>query len=61
MTRHVYQQVSNAAQSLTKYRFIVHEKPVFMMLVGESGVALDSPSYLCTPRKIHDKSITPKD
>ncbi len=43
------------AESVEMYRFIEHDKPVLMVPVEESGVAVDTPADLYKARQIHDK------
>ena len=37
------------------YRFVEHDKPVLMVPVKESGVAVDTPADLYKARQIYDK------
>jgi 3-deoxy-manno-octulosonate cytidylyltransferase (CMP-KDO synthetase) len=43
------------AESVEMYRFVEHDKPVLMVPVEESGVAVDTPADLYKARQIHDK------
>jgi len=42
------------AESVEMYRFVEHDKPVLMVPVEESGVAVDTPADLYKARQIHD-------
>lgn len=44
-----------AAESVEMYRFVEHDKPVLMVRVAESGVAVDTPADLFKARQIYDK------
>jgi len=44
-----------AAESVEMYRFIEHDRPVLMVRVEESGVAVDTPADLYKARMIFDK------
>jgi 3-deoxy-manno-octulosonate cytidylyltransferase (CMP-KDO synthetase) len=48
-----------AAESVEMYRFVEHDKPVLMVRVEESGVAVDTPSDLYKARRIYEKSHPP--
>ena len=43
------------AESVEMYRFVEHDKPVLMVPVEESGVAVDTPADLYKARQIYDK------
>jgi 3-deoxy-manno-octulosonate cytidylyltransferase (CMP-KDO synthetase) len=43
------------AESVEMYRFIEHDKPVLMVQVAESGVAVDTPADLYKARQFYDK------
>ncbi len=45
-----------SAESVEMYRFVEHDKPVLMVRVVESGVAVDTPEDLYHARKIYEKS-----
>lgn len=48
------------SESVEMYRFIEHDKPVLMVRVEESGVAVDTPADLYKARQIYDKMNAPK-
>jgi 3-deoxy-manno-octulosonate cytidylyltransferase (CMP-KDO synthetase) len=48
------------SESVEMYRFIEHDKPVLMVQVEESGVAVDTPADLYKARRIHDQMNAPK-
>ncbi|HEX7261000.1 MAG TPA: 3-deoxy-manno-octulosonate cytidylyltransferase [Luteolibacter sp.] len=43
------------SESVEMYRFIEHDKPVLMVRVEESGVAVDTPADLYKARQIYEK------
>lgn len=43
------------AESVEMYRFVEHDRPVLMVAVEESGVAVDTPADLYKARQIYDK------
>lgn len=43
------------AESVEMYRFIEHDKPVLMVQVEESGIAVDTPADLFKARQIYEK------
>lgn len=45
-----------SAESVETYRFVEHDRPVLMVCVEESGVAVDTPEDLYHARKIYDKA-----
>ena len=47
------------AESVEMYRFVEHDKPVLMVRVKESGVAVDTPADLYKARQIYDKLHAP--
>lgn len=48
------------SESVEMYRFIEHEKPVLMVRVEESGVAVDTPADLFRARQIHEQLNMPR-
>ncbi|TAG09873.1 MAG: 3-deoxy-manno-octulosonate cytidylyltransferase [Verrucomicrobia bacterium] len=44
-----------ASESVEMYRFVEHDRPVLMVGVEESGVAVDTPADLFEARKIYEK------
>lgn len=48
------------SESVEMYRFIEHDKPVLMVRVEESGVAVDTPADLYKARQIYDKMNAPQ-
>lgn len=48
------------SESVEMYRFIEHDKPVLMVQVEESGVAVDTPADLYKARQIYDKMNAPQ-
>lgn len=48
------------SESVEMYRFIEHDKPVLMVRVEESGVAVDTPADLYKARRIYDRMNAPK-
>lgn len=47
------------SESVELYRFIEHDKPVLMVPVEESGVAVDTPADLYKARRIHEEMNRP--
>jgi 3-deoxy-manno-octulosonate cytidylyltransferase (CMP-KDO synthetase) len=48
------------SESVEMYRFVEHDKPVLMVKVEESGVAVDTPADLYKARQIYDKMNAPR-
>jgi 3-deoxy-manno-octulosonate cytidylyltransferase (CMP-KDO synthetase) len=44
-----------AAESVEMYRFVEHDRPVLMVSVEESGIAVDTPADLYKARSVYEK------